>query len=78
MEEVASDLNNDSYEGVRAVLVEPKDLFAVWDRVADFLGPACYFSGGRETLGTLRNSLLTGTDYLFVVLVGRDIIGAVT
>jgi hypothetical protein len=78
MEEVASDLNNDSYEGVRAVLVEPKDLFSVWDRVAEFLGPACDFSGGRETLGTLRNSLLTGADYLFVVLDGRDIIGAVT
>ena len=78
MEEAASNLNSDAYEGVRAAIVEPKDLFAVWDRVAEFLGPACDFSKGRETLGTLRNSLLTGTDYLFVVLDGRDIIGAVT
>jgi hypothetical protein len=78
MEEVASDGSGDTNEVVRAVLVEPKDLFAVWDRVAEFLGPACDFSQGRETLGTLRNSLLTGTDYLFVVLDGRDIIGAVT
>ena len=78
MEEVASDGSGDTNEVVRAVLVEPKDLFAVWERVAEFLGPACDFSQGRENLGTLRNSLLTGTDYLFVVLDGRDIIGAVT
>ncbi len=78
MEEVASDGSDDRDEVVRAVLVEPKDLFAVWERVAEFLGPACDFSQGRENLGTLRNSLLTGTDYLFVVLDGRDLIGAVT
>ena len=78
MEEVASDGSGDTNEVVRAVLVEPKDLFAVWERVAEFLGPACDFSQGRENLGTLRNSLLTGTDYLFVVLDGRDLIGAVT
>ena len=69
---------DECYEGVRAVLVEPKDLPVVWDQVAEFLGPACEVSRGRETLGTLRNALLTGTDHLFVVLDGRDIISAVT
>ena len=78
MEEATANGRDDVYEGVRAVLVEPKDLFAVWDQVAEFLGPACEVSRGRETLGTLRNSLLTGTDYLFVVLDGSDVIGAVT
>jgi len=78
MEEATANGRDDLYEGIRAVLVEPKDLFAVWDRVAEFLGPACEVSRGRETLDTLRSSLLTGTDYLFVVLDGGDVIGAVT
>ena len=65
-------------DGVRALLVEPKDLYMVWDRVSEFLGPACDTSGGRETLGTLRKSLLTGIDHLFVIVDGKEVIGAVT
>jgi len=70
MEEVSS--------GIRAVLVEPKDLPVIWDRVAEFLGPACDASHGQETLGTARQSLMKGVDGLFVVLDGEEIIGAVT
>ena len=64
--------------GIRAVVVEPKDLPHIWDRVAEHLGPACEASHGQETLGTARQSLIKGTDGLFVVLDGDEIIGAVT
>ena len=64
--------------GIRAVIVEPSQLPAIWDRVAEFLGPACDVSHGQETLGTARQSLIKGIDGLFVVLDGEDIIGAVT
>jgi hypothetical protein len=64
--------------GIRAVVVEPKDLPHIWDRVAEHLGPACKSSHGQETLGTARQSLIKGTDGLFVVLDGGEIIGAVT
>lgn len=64
--------------GIRAVVVEPKDLPRIWDRVAEHLGPACESSHGQETLGTARQSLIKGTDGLFVVVDGDEIIGAVT
>jgi hypothetical protein len=63
---------------IRAAVVEPKDLPHIWDRVAELLGPACEASHGQESLGTARQSLVRGTDGLFVVLDGDDIIGAVT
>lgn len=65
-------------QGIRAVIVEPKDLPQIWDIVAEFLGPACDVSFGQETLGTARQSLIKGIDGLFVVLDGNEIIGAVT
>lgn len=64
--------------GIRAVVVQQSDLPAVWDQVAEFLGPACDVSHGQETLGTARQSLIKGVDGLFVVLDGNEIIGAVT
>jgi hypothetical protein len=70
MEEVA--------DGIRAAVVEPKDLSQIWEPVAELLGPACDTSFGQETIHTLRKSLMQGKDGLFVVLDGEEIIGAVT
>lgn len=70
MEEVA--------DGIRAAVVEPKDLPQIWGLVAELLGPACDTSFGQETIHTLRKSLMQGKDGLFIVLDGEEIIGAVT
>ena len=70
MEEVAS--------SVSAVVVDPKDLPKIWGIVSELLEPACDRSFKQDTIHTLRKSLMSGKDGLFVVLDGEDIIGAVT
>ena len=63
---------------IRANVVEPKDLPPIWDEVAELLGPACERSFGQDTIQTLRASLMSGNEGLFIIEDGRDIIGAVT
>jgi hypothetical protein len=63
---------------IRANVVEPKDLPPIWDEVAELLGPACDTSFGQDTIKTLRASLMSGNEGLFVIEDGGDIIGAVT
>ena len=70
MEEVAS--------SVSAVVVDPKDLPKIWGIVSELLEPACDRSFKQDTIQTLRKSLMSGKDGIFVVLDGEDIIGAVT
>ena len=78
MEEATANGSNDLYEGVRAVLVEPKDLPQIWGVLAELLEPACDRSFKQDTIHTLRRALMSGRDGLFIVLDGEDIIGAVT
>ena len=63
---------------VLASVVETKDLPGIWDQVAELLQPACDRSHGQDTIQTLRASLMRGSEGLFVVQDGDDIIGAVT
>jgi hypothetical protein len=63
---------------VKASIVEPKDLPPIWEDVAELLGPACERSFGQETIQTLRASLMSGSEGLFVIETLEDIIGAVT
>ena len=63
---------------IKASVVEPKDLPPIWDEVAELLGPACETSFGQDTIKTLRASLMSGNEGLFVIEDGGDIIGAVT
>ena len=63
---------------IRATIVEPKDLAPIWDEVSEFLEPACSTSFGQDTIKTLRASLMSGNEGLFVIEDGGDIIGAVT
>ena len=63
---------------VIAGVVEPKDLPEVWEEVSELLAPACDRSHGQDTIQTLRASLMRGSEGLFVVQDGDDIIGAVT
>ncbi len=63
---------------VKASVVEPKDLPPIWEEVAELLGPACDRSFGQETIQTLRASLMSGSEGLFVIETLEDIIGAVT
>jgi hypothetical protein len=63
---------------VKASIVEPKDLPPIWEEVAELLGPACDRSFGQETIQTLRASLMSGSEGLFVIETLEDIIGAVT
>jgi hypothetical protein len=63
---------------VKASIVEPKDLPPIWEEVAELLGPACERSFGQETIQTLRASLMSGSEGLFVIETLEDIIGAVT
>ena len=63
---------------VKASIVEPKDLPPIWEEVAELLGPACERSFGQETIQTLRASLMSGNEGLFVIETLEDIIGAVT
>jgi len=62
---------------IRASIVDPKDLPSVWSDVAELLGPACDRSFGQETIQTLRASLSSGNEGLFIIE-DDDIIGAVT
>jgi hypothetical protein len=64
--------------GVRAAVVDQANLPAVWDEVSELLALACERSHGQETIQTLRASLMKGSEGLFVVQDGDDIIGAVT
>jgi len=64
--------------GIRAVIVEPSQLPAIWDQLAELLAPACEKSFGQDTIQTLRKALISGNDRVFVVLDDEDIIGAVT
>ena len=64
--------------GIRAALVEPKDLPQVWGIVSELLEPACDRSFKQDTIETLRRSLMSGKDGLFIVLDENDVIGAVT
>jgi hypothetical protein len=63
---------------ITASVVEPQNLPVVWDDVAELLEPACDRSHGQETIQTLRASLMRGSEGLFIVKDGDDIIGAVT
>ena len=63
---------------VRASVVEPKDLPPIWDEVSELLGPACDRSFGQDTIQTLRASLMSGNEGLFVIEDRSEIIGAVT
>ena len=63
---------------VIARAVDPKDLPGIWDEVSELLAPACDRSHGQDTIQTLRASLMRGSEGLFVVQDGDDIIGAVT
>ena len=63
---------------VLASVVETKDLPGIWDQVAELLQPACDRSHGQDTIQTLRASLMRGSEGLFVVQDGVNIIGAVT
>ena len=63
---------------VKASVVEPKDLPPIWGEVAELLEPACDTSFGQDTIQTLRASLMSGKEGLFVIEDGGDIIGAVT
>ena len=63
---------------VKASGVEPKDLAPIWEEVAELLGPACEHSFGQDTIQTLRASIMSGKEGLFVVETLHDIIGAVT
>ena len=63
---------------IKTLAVDPQDLSQVWDVVSEMLEPACDRSFGQETIQTLRKSLMSGGDGLFVVLEGEDVIGAVT
>jgi hypothetical protein len=63
---------------VKASVVEPKDLPPIWEEVSELLGPACDTSFGQDTIRTLRASLMSGNEGLFVIEDGDQIIGAVT
>jgi hypothetical protein len=63
---------------VRASIVEAVNLAEVWNEVSELLAPACESSQGQDTIQTLRASLMRGSEGLFVVRDGDDIIGAVT
>ena len=63
---------------VKASVVEPKDLPPIWDEVSELLGPACERSFGQDTIQTLRASLMSGNEGLFVIEDRSEIIGAVT
>ena len=64
--------------GIKAVVVEPKDLPQVWEGVSDLLKPACERSFKQDTIETLRASLMRGKDGLFVIIDDDQLIGAVT
>ena len=63
---------------VRATIVEPKDLPPIWEEVSELLELACERSFGQDTIKTLRASLMSGNEGMFVIEEGGDIIGAVT
>ena len=63
---------------VKATIVEPKDLPPIWEEVSELLELACDTSFGQDTIKTLRASLMSGNEGLFVIEEGGDIIGAVT
>ena len=65
-------------EHLRVSVVDANDLPPIWDEVAELLGPACERSFGQETIETLRASLISGNEGLFVIETLDDIIGAVT
>ncbi len=64
--------------GIKAVVVEPKDLPQVWEGVSELLKPACDRSFKQDTIETLRASLMRGKDGLFVIIDDDQLIGAVT
>jgi hypothetical protein len=65
-------------ERLRVSVVDPNNLPPIWDEVAELLGPACDTSFGQDTIKTLRASLMSGNEGLFVIESLEDIIGAVT
>lgn len=66
------------HDGVAAFVVDQANLPDVWEEVSELLAPACERSHGQETIQTLRSALMKGSQGLFVIKDGEDIIGAVT
>ena len=63
---------------IRALIVSPQELPKIWEQVAELLEPACDRSFKQDTIHTLRRSLMSGKDGLFVITDDGQIIGAVT
>ena len=78
MEEATDNGRNGIHKGIRAALVEPKDLPRIWGVVSELLEPATERSFKQDNIQTLRASLMSGREGLFVIIDDDDIIGAVT
>ena len=63
---------------IKAVAIEPSAIPNIWGIVSELLEPACERSFDQETIRTLRASLVSGKEGLFVVADDGEIIGAVT